>query len=1497
MRIAGKIGRRRGASTMRRRLARWVGVVLLGLVVGMFGVRGARAQDPGEVLVPEGEPASVLEGADWARMGWVLSVAYSPDGKAIATGTEDSMVRLWDVASGREIRRFTGNIAELFSVAFSPDGRFLASGSLDTTVDLWEVASGRLLYTLMGHSDLVRSVAFSPDGKLLASGSADKTMRLWDVTARRLLYTFEGHTDPVSSVAFSPDGKFLASGSVDKTMRLWDVTARRLLYTFEGHTEPVGSVAFSPDGKLLASGSVDKTIHVWDVASRRSLHTFEGHISPVSSVAFSPDGKLLASGSMDKTMRIWEMASGHSLHTFEGHTSSVSSVAFSPDGRFLVSGSEDKTARLWDMASGRSIRTFKGHVSSATVIALSRDGKFLAWGSDDGAIRLWDVPSGRPLSTFQGHLGRVTSIAFSPDGKLLLSGSDDRTVRLWDVASGRPLLILTGHLNTVSSVAFSPDGKLLASGGLDNAVRLWDTASGRPMRTLEGHAASVDSVTFSMDGKLLASGSADRTVRLWDVASGQPVHKFVGHAERITSVAFSPDGKLFASGATDKTVHLRDVTSGRTIMIFGGHTASVASVMFTPDSKVLASVAADNTVRLWDVASGNPLQTFEGPTMSLTSVAFSLDGGLLASGSADGALRLRSLHDPTSPVRTVRVAPAGWLDTSLDGRVFRHDDGRFLYTNRNGTVTPVLPPKPTRPPELHLFPHDVTNPGDGPDRDPDASEKRLLAHLTLTVTNAPTAGRAYWLRVEAVDPPPGLVLLPPSTHLLLEPNQSVELPVDLSWVSPSNPPVPRPKTALRVRIVHASGESAPIDIPLDLRAPVIDFRGTPRVDAESVQVFLVNNGDQATGPLQILSFFEIAGSEDPAEFRQTVKDIPPQWVTNFAVPIPPAARKAGRFSLRVEAASDLTAQWVRVPPRIWTLRRDVRVPLPALVYTAAVLAAVLLAAALVYFRIYRHPMVVRVATTPGALKLFALTDLPTADRALRRARRLKPSLSVAVLPPARWQRALAPDRIQAFSEALGATPGSPIANTPPNPRALDITLPGLRLRFAQQTTLAIVEGRDLEAGAAARLAAAIHRNGAGPRQALVLDLTETQQARARLLETPSVAFVVLTADRLRDLLLADRPAEVLEATLVEQLKVADLSPYQTAGGVEQEALFFGRERELRTMADRTLRNFLLVGPRQMGKSTLLKALERRVRQRDDVEAHYVTLADGDVTAHLAHHLQPDANAGDSSIDRFRALAAGAPGKPRLWLLDEADRFVEDDARRDHAVTRTMRALSQDGRAYFVLTGYWHLYAATVLDKDHPLLNFAEVMRLAPLDEEDARALATEPMAALGLRWDEASTVDHLIQGTGRRANLIVLACKAMIESLGPEDRVLTRERLGAVLARRDTDLAAALLVWRAYDLLDRILVAQSFLLGEPTPDDVRAALKKRAVAASGVEIEQAFERLMLGYLLLRDDDGRLRCPVPFMREAIERERKLDDRLQDDLDDWAATRRKAAGDLS
>ena len=278
---------------------------------------------------------------------YVFSVAFSPDGKVLASGSYDNTIKLWEVKTGRLINTLTGHSDSVSSVAFSPDGQVLASGSLDKTIKLWEVATGRKINSLSGHSHWVYSVAFSPDGQVLASGSHDKTIKLWEVATGRKINTLTGHSYPVGSVAFSPDGQVLASRSSDKTIKLREVKTGRLINTLSGHSHTVMSVAFSPDGRVLASGSFDKTIKLWKVKTGREINSLSGHSHYVYSVAFSPDGQVLASGSWDKTIKLWEVKTGRETHTLTGHSYYVMSVAFSPDGKVLASGSQDKTIKLW----------------------------------------------------------------------------------------------------------------------------------------------------------------------------------------------------------------------------------------------------------------------------------------------------------------------------------------------------------------------------------------------------------------------------------------------------------------------------------------------------------------------------------------------------------------------------------------------------------------------------------------------------------------------------------------------------------------------------------------------------------------------------------------------------------------------------------------------------------------------------------------------------------------------------------------------------------------------------------------------------------------------------------------------------------------------------------------------------------------------------------------------------------------------------------------------
>lgn len=278
---------------------------------------------------------------------FVNSVAFSPNGKTLASASKDKTIKLWDISSGLEIRTIDGHLSEVRSVAFCPYSTALASGSHDTTVKLWDLRNGRKLITFKNHSIWVRCVAFTPDGKILASGSEDKTIKLWDTSTGYEIITLKGHLNGLYCLAFNPDGKILASGSGDNTIKLWDVITRKEISTLKAHSGMVRSVAFSPNGKILASGSWDNTIKLWNVSSKQEIASFKGHSKQVFSVAFSPDGKILASGSWDNTIKLWNVSSQKEITTLKGHSNYVLSVAFSPDGKTLASGSNDETIKLW----------------------------------------------------------------------------------------------------------------------------------------------------------------------------------------------------------------------------------------------------------------------------------------------------------------------------------------------------------------------------------------------------------------------------------------------------------------------------------------------------------------------------------------------------------------------------------------------------------------------------------------------------------------------------------------------------------------------------------------------------------------------------------------------------------------------------------------------------------------------------------------------------------------------------------------------------------------------------------------------------------------------------------------------------------------------------------------------------------------------------------------------------------------------------------------------
>jgi WD40 repeat protein/tRNA A-37 threonylcarbamoyl transferase component Bud32 len=679
-------------------------------------------------LETEQEQDGTLFGSSSVQATVTGGVAFSPDGKLLASADGNGYVRLWNPVTGQPVgaplpadlsripQPFAGGVTD---VAFSPDGKLLASADGNGYVRLWNPVTGKPVGAPLpadpGRLDnYVTAVAFSPDGKLLASADSNGYVRLWNpVTGQPVgaplpadppSRTFQPRLFPgVADVAFSPDGKLLASADGNGYVRLWNpVTGKPVGAPLPadpglGFNEFVDGVAFSPDGKLLASADGNGYVRLWNPVTGQPVGAPlpadpsgnpGANIPGVRDVAFSPDGELLASADSNGYVRLWNPATGQPVGAplavnINSLTGIVGKVAFSPDGTVLASADGNGYLRLWNPATGRPVGApLPADTASSggvAAVAFSPDGKLLATAGDDGYVRLWSPvtgqPVGAPLPADPSRPGPVPNgvadVAFSPDGKLLATADIDGYVRLWNPATGQPVgaplpvdpVRIPQHaLGAVTGVAFSPDGKLLATADDDGYVRLWNPATGRPVgaalpaepNSIPGNPG-VDGVAFSPDGKLLATADGYSNVRLWNPTTGRPVGKPLPvnlnpHSAGLIDVAFSPDGKLLAT-TVDGYVRLWNPATGRPV---GASFPAGSPVAFSPDGKLLATAGGNGYVRLWNPATRQPvgiaLPADIGPLYTgVAALAFSLDGALLASGDVNGLVQLWRVLPFTDP--------------------------------------------------------------------------------------------------------------------------------------------------------------------------------------------------------------------------------------------------------------------------------------------------------------------------------------------------------------------------------------------------------------------------------------------------------------------------------------------------------------------------------------------------------------------------------------------------------------------------------------------------------------------------------------------------------------------------------------------------------------------------------------------------------------------------------------------------------------------------------
>ncbi len=564
--------------------------------------------------LPGMEDAGEIKAADI-----VWGVTFSPNGQTLVVADDTGVLRLWDVATHRELRTLVGpHRVATRTVSFSPDGNLLAVAYFGGPgVQVWDLTVGKIL-PLQLLDGFVGRVAFSPDGKLLAASDRAGNFGIWTwdgTQAEKRVWQNTGSSDD-APLAFSADSSRLVTGG--PAARVWDSATGREVARLPDESASVDAVAISNDGKTIAFGTQDRQVKLWNLET--NAVDCRASRGPVHTVTFSPDDTSLFTGGEDSVVRQWLVAAEPEPRVIA--RARVSSLAFAPTSDLLAATCRDGHVQLWDAATGREVTKLEAHTGvdstavqffgGANAVAFSPDGKWLASGGGDSNVKLWETDTWQLQNTLDQGQGRsVYSVAFSPDGLTLAASCKSQTVlgppaRLWDVASGAEKPAPPGQHWGVPTVAFSSDGQRMATGQQFGTVALWDAATGREVATLESRTAAhhnINSVAFSPDGKLLVSAGNEGTIKLWDVPGEQLRATLKGHSTDVRRVAFFPNGQTVASCARDGTVKFWDVATAQERASFLAHNGAVTGLAVSRDGTLLATAGEDETVKLWHVSS------------------------------------------------------------------------------------------------------------------------------------------------------------------------------------------------------------------------------------------------------------------------------------------------------------------------------------------------------------------------------------------------------------------------------------------------------------------------------------------------------------------------------------------------------------------------------------------------------------------------------------------------------------------------------------------------------------------------------------------------------------------------------------------------------------------------------------------------------------------------------------------------------------------------------
>ncbi len=1384
------------------------------------------ARDALPPLIEKGEPfnpKTYKQNFYIDKQSPVNSVAISKDGKTIVSGSNDNSVKIWDRATGKLLKTLEGHTDDVTSVAISKDGKTIVSGSYDNSVKIWDRATGKLLKTLEGHTSIVTSVAISKDGKTIVSGSYDKSIKIWDRATGKLLKTLEGHTSTVFSVSISQDAKYIVSGSYDKTVKIWARESGKLLKTLDENASVV-SLSISKNAKYIVTGLSDNSIKIWARESGKLLKTLEGHTSIVYSVSISQDAKYIVSGSNDKTVKIWARESGKLLKTLEGHTGSVRSVIISKDTKYIVSGSYDKSIKIWLRESGKLFKTLKGYSNNVLSLAISQDAKYIVSCSNDKSVKIWKRESGKLIKVLEGHIDRVRSVAISQDAKYIVSGSYDKTVKIWDRVTGKILKTLKGHTSTVFSVSISQDAKYIVSGSYDKTVKIWERKSGKLLKTLK---ADTNLILISEDSQYILSSSLVRhAVSIWERESGKYLITLYSRIDSdvINSIAISNDNKYIVTGLSDGRIKIWGRESGKLLKTLEGHTKYVTSVTISQDAKTIVSIAGDGSIKTWEIKSGKLLKTLEGHTDSVSSVAISKDGKTIVSGSGDGSVKIWDINKK-SALKTLIAGQRGtWLSLDHEKSLFyRGDDGTLLYRRNGSSLSLAMPKWLAKEDNITLKSSGV--------RVVNNSHKSLKIAVKNISNN-----RLYWVK--------NSYYADEYCHLLeyrtstIKSNEVKNLSIDVDVTLPRLNPKPMDNHEINLTMLTATGSEFNITVPVSIRyANMVVKKAEVSEDKKTLNLTLQNIGNEP------LLKAEVQLSKPFRADKQEISNIEANKTKELSFVIPEKLDENATVALKIMT---LNKKGQKALPVYEWHRDNVTIDLHTLawyVYALWALGVLVLLGLVWYFRRYKNPLVVKLSKEPNSLKRLNATQLKEAKSRLEKINRLEETLALADVSKKDFDNALAffegspEEKAKIFSQKIKRSKLSKDSEFfKLNCTKSDLSVDDFLLYFTEQKAQEIEE----------------KLSDRGDR-IFVVGSSEEQESIVALGDEKTNNIIACSEQDLSEFLLSSKAENLFMKILSECLEFSSISLYQTSGGLHKENDFFGRIKIVRDIKMNSKHNYMIVGGRQLGKSSILRKLHRSYATSSTVDCRFINLEGkkGELITALAENFELPKGAGLEEVLAYVRQSK----KKMLLLIDEVDEFVEPEQANGYERLKALKNLAEEGKANFVLAGYWTLYQYITADYQSPLYNFGELIVLEGLEKKACRELMTEPMKRIGVKYEDEASLDEVIELCGQRANLIATVCDEVLNVL--ETKTISAKALKNAL--QSNAVNAKLEGWSNIDSsekrnsrIDRMVIYLSISKETFELDEVLSLFEELDVKVDASEIKKSLERLVIAYVLQKE---------------------------------------------